>query len=117
MKQHFIKTINGKSEVLDYINRLKQQKNNKESKLKLAKITAYIDFLAKDGLSIGLPYIKHIDGELWELRPLRDRIFFACCHNNKFIILSCFMKQTQKTPRREIARAKRILKDYNESIT
>jgi len=68
--------------------------------------------LKEKGLSLGTPYIKHIDGEIWELRPLRDRILFAYFDNNEFILLSIFMKQTQKTPQREIEKAKRYLEDY-----
>lgn len=64
------------------------------------------------GCKIGEPYIKHLEDEIWELRPLRDRILFAYFDNNEFILLSIFMKKTQKTPKSEIQKAKRILKDY-----
>ena len=63
---------------------------------------------------MGYPYLKHLDGDIWELRPLRDRILFAYWNNNSFIILSHFFKQTQKTPKREIERAKRYLEDYKK---
>ena len=89
-----------------------QKKNDKDSKIKFNKIVAYIRLLREHGLSLGTPYIKHLDSEIWELRPLRDRILFAYWDNNKFILLSYFMKQTQKTPSREIEKAKRLLKDY-----
>ena len=68
--------------------------------------------LEKYGTSIGEPYIKYLENDIWELRPLRDRILFAYCNNNKFILLSIFMKKTQKTPQREIEKAKRNLKDF-----
>lgn len=64
-----------------------------------------------------IPYrtiYKKLDGEIWELRPLRDRILFASWCNNNFILLHIFMKQTQKTPRREIEKAKRFLEDYKK---
>ena len=70
--------------------------------------------LSDRGLNLGAPYIKHVDQEIWELRPLRDRILFAYWENNKFIILSHFMKQTQKTPKKEIEKAKRYLYDYKK---
>ena len=114
IKLFFIKTVHGRSEVLEYINQLKQHKNIKETKIKLAKITGYIDFLSKSGLSMGYPYLKHLTDDIWELRPLRDRILFAYWNNNSFIILSHFFKQTQKTPKREIERAKRYLEDYKK---
>ena len=37
---------------------------------------------------------------------------FAAFDNNKFILLSVFTKKTQKTPKREIEKAERLLKDY-----
>ena len=110
----FYTNKNGKSEVFEDIEKLRNNKNNKDARIKINKITAYINQLSKYGLSIGEPYIKHLDDNIWELRPLRDRILFAYCDNNKFIILSQFMKQTQKTPQNEIEKAKRLLEDYKE---
>ena len=57
---------------------------------------------------------KKIENEIWELRPLRNRILFASVCYNKFILLNIFMKQTQKTPKGEIEKAKRLLKDYKD---
>lgn len=68
--------------------------------------------LSEYGTRAGEPYIKHIDRDIWELRPLRDRILFAAWNGSSFILLHVFMKQTQKTPQREIERAKRNLIDY-----
>ena len=93
---------------------MREDSKCKEGKIKLYKLTAYIDLLENNGLSIGMPYIKHIEGEIWELRPLRDRILFAYYQDNKFILLSQFIKKTQKTPKCEIERAKRYLRDYKK---
>ena len=108
----FYQDKNGKSEVLDYMEKLRSKRNNKDARVKINKITAYINQLEKHGLSIGEPYIKHLDSDIWELRPLRDRILFAYWDNNKFILLSQFIKRTQKTPQRKIEKAKRLLDDY-----
>ena len=103
----FYKDKNGKSEIIDYINKLSKIRNkNKDSKIKFTKIVSYIDLLSRNGLKLGNPYIKHIDNEIWELRPLRDRILFAYLDKNKFILLNQFLKQTQKTPKKEIEKAK-----------
>ncbi len=110
----FYEDKNGKSEIIEYITDLRNKKNNKDSRIKLAKITSYIDQLSTKGLQLGQPFIKHIEGEIWELRPLRDRIMFASWCNNKFILLSIFMKQTQKTPKKEIEKAKKLLEDYKK---
>ena len=106
-------TSNGKSEVKEYILDL-QKKNSKESRIKFKKIIAYIRMLKEEGLSLGEPYIKHIDDKIWELRPLRDRILFASHINNKFILLTIFMKKTQKTPKKEIEKAKIYYNEYKK---
>ncbi len=70
--------------------------------------------LSEYGTRAGVPYVKHLDGDIWELRPLRDRILFAAWDGKSFILLHQFMKQTQKTPSREIEAAKRNLASYRE---
>ena len=104
---------NGKSEINNYFEKL-QKSNSKDDRIKANKIRMYMRLLKEYGLSLNEPYIKHLDGEIWELRPLRDRFLFAYWNGNKFIILSQFMKQTQKTPKSEIDKAKRLFKDYRE---
>ena len=90
-KIEFCEDKNGNNEILEYMKKL-QKSNNKSDRIKSKKITTYIDLLSQKGLSLGEPYIKHIDDEIWELRPLRDRILFANMYNNRFILLSIFMK-------------------------
>ncbi|MGI6444144.1 MAG: type II toxin-antitoxin system RelE/ParE family toxin [Candidatus Ozemobacteraceae bacterium] len=58
--------------------------------------------------------MKHIEGEIWELRPLRDRIFFFAWQKNCFVLLHCFIKKTQKTPAKEISQAKRNMQSFIE---
>lgn len=109
----FYEDKNGNSEVYEYIKQLTKN-NSKENKQKLKKIDLYIDLLSEYGLTLKEPYIKKLDKDIWELRPLRDRILFASWYNNKFILLSIFMKQTQKTPKKEIEKAKKLLSDYQK---
>lgn len=107
----FYKDKNGKNEIEKYLLNL-QKRKDKSSRIKVNKIIAYIDMLLKYGLTIGEPYIKYISNNIWELRPLRNRIFFSYLNNNKFILLSIFMKQTRKTPEKEIEKARRYLQDF-----
>ena len=110
---YFYKDKNGNEPVLDYMRELASKKG-KDSRIKLNKINDYIELLSQRGTRAGEPYIKHLDAEIWELRPLRDRILFIAWHNDSFILLHTFMKRTQKTPRREIEQAKRELADIVE---
>ena len=80
----------------------------------LTKIQDYIKALATYGTAAGEPYIRHLSGDIWELRPLRDRVLFAAWADSGFVLLHHFMKTTQKTPRREIMRARKELADFKE---
>ena len=56
----FYKDKNNKSEIKEYLLEL-QQKNNKDNRIKFNKITSYIDALKLHGISIGEPYVKHLE--------------------------------------------------------
>lgn len=87
---------------------------NKDARIQYQKILAHIRALETHGTRIGEPQVKHIDGSLWELRPLSHRILFFYWRGNKFILLHHFMKKTQKTPPKEIQQAVQYMKDYLE---
>lgn len=111
----FYEDKNGKSKVADFIKELNRKSStNKESRINFNKIVAYLDLLEEFGTRIGEPVTKHLDGEIWELRPLRNRFLYAYYKDNKFIILHHFIKKTQKTPKREIEQAEKNLQDYLE---
>lgn len=101
---------NGNCDIEEYLNEL-SEKDDKDSRIKLNKIMQYVNVLAEKGTRIGEPYIKHLDGDIWELRPLRDRIMFVGWYNNSFVLLHHFMKKTQRTPKKEIEKAKKELQD------
>ena len=57
--------------------------------------------------------VKHIEGDIWELRPLRDRIFFFFWKDNTYILVHRFVcKKTQKTPKSEIKQANKKMLEY-----
>lgn len=91
----FYQNTNGENEVLNHINYLNQH-TNKDNRIKLEKITAYMRLLQNNGLALGEPYIKHLCDNLWELRPLRDRILFAYVKDNTFLLLTYFIKKNSK---------------------
>lgn len=111
----FYEDENGNSKVVDFIRELNRKAyTNKESRINFNKVVAYLDLLEEFGTRIGEPVTKHLDGEIWELRPIRNRLLYAYYKDNKFIILHHFIKKTQKTPKREIELAKKNLQDYLE---
>ncbi len=109
----FYRDKDGNEPVVDYLNQLRNQ-NDKDSRINLNKINDYIEALHLHGTYVGQPYVKHLDGEIWELRPMKNRILFFGYYENQFVLLSHFIKKTQKTPKREIDKAKRLMQDYKE---
>lgn len=114
---YFYKNKKGKEPVLEFIQEL-VSKTDKNSRINANKINDYIELLSLHGTTLGEPYIKHLEDDIWELRPLRNRIFFALFEklgqNNSFVLLHHFLKKTQKTPRAELEQAKRNLVDLKE---
>ncbi|MBR5565999.1 MAG: type II toxin-antitoxin system RelE/ParE family toxin [Roseburia sp.] len=111
----FYRDKDGKSEISDYLDDLeKKSETDKNARVNKDKILAYMIALGEYGTRIGKPFIKHIEGDLWELRPLRNRIFFFYWKDNRYVLLHYFIKKTQKTPKKEIEKAKSNLKDYLE---
>lgn len=95
-------------------NLVKNSPTDKNAKINKNKIFAYIKALQEYGTRIGKPIVKHIEGNLWELRPLSNRIFFFYWKDNKFVLVHHFIKKSQKTPRKEIETALRNVKDWIE---
>ncbi len=90
------------------------RRDSKDSRIKINKLNDYIELLSQHGTRAGQPYIKHLDAEIWELSPLRDWILFVAWLDGSFVLLHHFVKKTQKTPRREIEKAKLELQDLKE---
>ena len=114
-KVFYYRDKDGKAPIEDYIQSL-ASKSDKDSRIKLKKIYEHIKYLSEVGQRARAPHAKHLDGEIWELRPIRVRILFAAWNGKDFILLHHFIKKTQKTPQREIDQAKRNLADYRERI-
>ena len=111
----FYENKDGEEPIKDFIENLKKSAaTNKEDKTRVKKILTYIHSLEQYGTRAGYPYVKHIDGDIWELRPFSDRIFFFYWKDRTFILLHHFLKKTKKTPKREIEQAKRNMADHLE---
>ena len=109
----FYEDEHGNSDVKEFIiNLRKKSATSKDAHVNFNKVIAYLDILEEMGTRVGEPVTKHLDGEIWELRPLSNRILYAYYKDNTFLLLHHFKKKTQKTPRREILKAQKELNDY-----
>jgi phage-related protein len=85
----------------------------KDMRAKYLRIT---ELIRRAGLhDIGLPYVKHIEGKLWEMRLSgRDgiaRALYITAIGRRIVVLRAFVKKTQTTPRSEIELALRRAKE------
>ena len=106
----FYENRNGQEPIKEFLEELEKNGETKRAD----KIYAYIRVLCLYGTRVGYPYVKHIEGDIWELRPFDDRIFFFYFKDRNFILLHHFLKKTKKTPKREIEQAERNMKDHLE---
>lgn len=104
----------GRSELGLYLLELDERaKTSKRQKGLLKKISYVIELVEEYGTRIGEPQVKHLSGDLWELRPNNVRILFAV-EGNQIILLNHFVKKTRKTPPAEIDKGNRLLQQWRK---
>lgn len=109
----FYEDANGDSEIWDFLENLRQKSTtNKDARIQYNQAELYIQLLQDNGTRLPNNITKHIDEDIWELRPGNNRIFYFYCSDDSFILLHTFHKKSQKTPRREIDKAKAERDDY-----
>nr|WP_269144185.1 type II toxin-antitoxin system RelE/ParE family toxin [Clostridium guangxiense] len=87
-----------------------------------AKAYSEIELLKEHGIYLKEPYVKSIKGEkykgIYELRIKlgtdASRIFYFTYQDNKFILLSGFLKKTNKTPSIELEKARKYKDDFEK---
>jgi phage-related protein len=83
-----------------------------------ARVVRTIELLKTYGTALGMPYVRHLTGKLWELRvssgQLAYRVLYFAHTGRRFVLLHAFSKKTRKTPRREIEVAMRRMAEISE---
>ncbi len=101
-------------EILNSVEELFESITSKE----LGKVLRTVDLLEEFGKELGLPHSRHLKDGLLELRirGKREIRVFYCFKKQKIILLHAFIKKKQKTPFKELKRARKIkdvLRSYN----
>jgi len=111
----FYRSRTGECDIESFLeNLLMRAAANKDARIQHKQVAQYIQFLQDYGTRLGENVTKHLEGDIWELRPGNNRILFFFCKGDTFVLLHHFRKKTQKTPRREIERAKTEMLDWVE---
>ncbi|MBI4303052.1 MAG: type II toxin-antitoxin system RelE/ParE family toxin [Chloroflexi bacterium] len=81
-----------------------------------ARIARTLDLLEEFGIDLGMPYARHLEKQLWELRVRhgrnRYRIIYFLATSQVFILLHGLTKKTGPVPRADIEIAGRQRDDY-----
>lgn len=109
----FYETTDGKSELWEFLEELRTKATtSKDARIQHKQIILYIQLLQDNGTRLNENITKHLEDGIWELRPGNNRVFYFFFENNTFVLLHHFRKRSQKTPRREIEKAKNERADY-----
>ena len=118
--------INKGGEVMPEIQVVYYQKENGEIPLRsfidsldvkmAAKVIWTIKLFQEEGCDLRLPYSEYLIDSIYELRAKQgnniSRVMYFFVIGNKAVLTHGFTKKTQKTPIKEIERAKRYRDDY-----
>ena len=107
---YFYRTASGREEIVNFIEKLGDKTK--------ARIRNAFNLLKEYGLNLlGTAFVKKVNKEpaLFELRVVGDkqiRFLFMQYNKRSFIILSGFVKKSQKIPRKEIDKAIKRAREF-----
>lgn len=109
----FYENAAGKSELWDFLEQLRSKAaKSKDARIQYKQVSYYIELLQRCGGDLPIDIAKHLDDGIWELRPGCNRVFYFFFRENTFVLLHQYRKRTQKTPARELAKAKAERADF-----
>jgi len=110
--EYYRNSRTGREPVREYISELRPKEKS--------KIYQQLEVLLESNGRVVMPYGRHIDGKIWELRvqfsPLAHRILYVCVQHKTIVLLHAFTKKTEKLPRRELERAYNNYSDTLDNI-
>ena len=109
----FYETQDGKSQIWEFLEDLRiKAATSKDARIQHKQASLYIELLQQNETRLNENITKHLEDGIWELRPGNNRVFYFFFQDNTFVLLHQFRKKTQKTPKREIEKAKLERDDY-----
>jgi phage-related protein len=83
----------------------------------LANFLHILEMIEEFGPALGKPHTAPMGGGLFEIRAKGregiGRAFFCAVKGQEIVILHSFIKKTQRTPKKELERARRRLKELD----
>lgn len=103
----FYETANGSCPVADFL--------EDQTKQEQARIAREVELLEKYGTRLPPPHVKHLDGDIYELRvrgKVHHRLLYAQIGPRHLLVLHAITKKRDEVRRTDIELAKSRLGDY-----
>lgn len=98
----YFETANRRCPVRDFVDSLDARSK--------AKVARTLDLLEQFGVKLGMPFAKHIEEDLWELRTRAGtnqyRIIYFLFTGGVFVLLHGFAKKSGRIPQHDMRTAK-----------
>lgn len=112
-KIEFYRSEDGLSDIDTFLEYLRAKRDHdKDARVQFKQIAFYISLLQENGTRLPENITKYLGDDIWELRPGNNRVFYFYFQDDTFVLLHHFRKKSQKTPRREIEKAKSEREDW-----
>ena len=93
----FYEDSNGRSELWEFLESLRvKAATNKDARIQYKQISLYIQLLEDNGTRLNENITKHLDDDIWELRPGNNRVLYFYFKDDTFVLLHQFRKKLKK---------------------
>ena len=105
----YYETENGREPVAEWIDNRPVREQ--------VKLFWVLERLAESGFSLGPPWLKRLDDDIWEVRlkygGVLPRVLFYQRDERTLVLLDAFSKKAQRTPKRRLDTARaRMMRDW-----
>lgn len=95
----FYEDSNGRSELWEFLESLRvKAATNKDARIQYKQISLYIQLLEDNGTRLNENITKHLDDDIWELRPGNNRVLYFYFQNDTFVLLHQSARKLKKLP-------------------
>ena len=90
----FYETATGKSPVWDFFEELRcKSTNDKNARIQFQQMGLYMQLVQEHGFQLSNTILKHLQDDIWELRPGNNRVLYFYFKNKTFVLLHVFSKE------------------------
>lgn len=97
----FYEDSNGRSELWEFLESLRvKAATNKDARIQYKQISLYIQLLEDNGTRLNENITKHLDDDIWELRPGNNRVLYFYFQNDTFVLCINFARKLKNSQAR-----------------